>query len=142
MEFSRFDVAYMKMARTWGNNSHAIRKKVGAFIVKDNAIISDGFNGTPKGFENDCEDENGETKWEVIHAEANAIGKIAQSTNSSKGATLYCTLSPCRECAKLILASGISKAIYDRQHSNTDGIKLLKYGGVTVEQLELTEDED
>ena len=107
----RYDLAYLKMARTWGELSHCHRKKVGALIVKDRMIISDGYNGTPSGFENPCEDEENYTKWYVLHAEANAILKVAASTQSCVGATLYLTLSPCRECSKLIHQAGIIRAV-------------------------------
>lgn len=127
------------MARTWAQNSHCIRKKVGVFIVKDNTIISDGFNGTPKGMDNSCEDENGETRWYVIHSEQNAILKLAQSTVSSTGSTMYITLSPCRECCKMILGAGISRLVYDKQHSDTSGLDILRYAGVEVMQLDLDE---
>ena len=108
----RYDLAYLKMARTWGELSHCHRKKVGALIVKDRMIISDGYNGTPSGFENPCEDEENYTKWYVLHAEANAILKVAASTQSCVGATLYLTLSPCRECSKLIHQAGIKRVVY------------------------------
>ena len=108
----RYDLAYLKMARTWGELSHCHRKKVGALIVKDRMIISDGYNGTPSGFENPCEDEENYTKWYVLHAEANAILKVAASTQSCVGATLYLTLSPCRECSKLIHQAGIIRVVY------------------------------
>lgn len=127
----------MKMAHEWAKNSHCKRKQVGAFIVKDGAIISDGYNGTPANMDNCCEGPDGETKWNVIHAEANAILKLAKSTNSASGATLYITLSPCRECSKLILGADIKRVVYDRQHSNTEGLELLRYAGVSVEQLEM-----
>ena len=128
----------MEMALVWARNSHCKRKQVGAFIVKDQAIISDGFNGTPSGMDNCCEDAQGETQWHVIHAEANALMKLAQSTNSSKGATLYITLSPCRECAKLILRSGIERLVFDRAHSDQSGVELLKHAGILVQQLDMT----
>jgi len=129
----------MKMAREWANNSYCKRKKVGAFIVKDNMIISDGYNGTPKNMDNCCEDNDGETKWVVIHAEANALLKLAKSTNSSAGATLYTTLSPCQECSKLILSAGIVRVIYDKQHSNRKGLDLLQHAGILVQQLNFDE---
>ena len=110
----KYDKAYLKMAMEWGKLSHCNRKKVGALIVKDRMIISDGFNGTPTGFENYCEDEAGYTKWYVLHAEANAILKVASSTQSCKGATLYITLSPCKECSKLIHQSGIVRVVYNK----------------------------
>lgn len=139
MKFTRFDISYMKMAHVWAENSHCKRKKVGAFIVKDGTIISDGFNGTPHGWDNCCEDSNGETNWQVIHAEANAILKLARSTNSCLGATLYITLSPCRECSKLILSSGIERVIYDKQHSDVSGLEMLTQSGIMVHQLSIDE---
>lgn len=137
--FTRFDIAYMQMAHVWAKNSHCKRKQVGAFIVKNNTIISDGFNGTPKNMDNCCEDASGETRWNVIHAEANAICKLAQSTNSAEGATLYITLSPCKECSKLILQSGITRVVYDVPHSDMSGVELLKYSNVLVERLDLNQ---
>ncbi len=124
------------MASVWAKNSYCKRRQVGALIVKDKMIISDGYNGTPSGFENVCEDENGVTKPYVLHAEANAITKVAQSGNSSFGATLYITDSPCLECAKLIIQSGIKRVVYRDKYRITDGIDLLKRAGVDVEQLE------
>ncbi len=132
---TKYDIAYLKMAREWGNLSYCERKKVGALIVKDRMIISDGFNGTPTGFENICEDENGSTKWYVLHAEANAISKVAASTQSCAGATLYVTLSPCRECSKLIHQAGIKRIVYINQYSDTSGIDFLKDAGIEVEQV-------
>ena len=114
----RYDLAYLKMARTWGELSHCHRKKVGALIVKDRMIISDGYNGTPSGFENPCEDEENYTKWYVLHAEANAILKVAASTQSCVGATLYLTLSPCRECSKLIHQAGIKRVVYSKKYKD------------------------
>ena len=137
MEFTRFDIAYMRMAHVWASNSHCKRKQVGAFVVKDGMIISDGFNGTPAGMDNCCEDADGKTKWNVMHAEANALMKLAKSTNSSDGATLYLTLSPCKECSKLILRAGISRVVYDKAHSDQDGVELLKHAGVSVQQLDM-----
>lgn len=118
----RYDLAYLRMAKTWSDLSHCKRKKVGAIIVKNDMIISDGYNGTPSGFDNCCEDENGETHWFVLHAEANAILKVAKSTNNCEGATLYLTLSPCRDCSKLILQSGIQRVVYERDYKDTEGI--------------------
>ncbi len=132
---TKYDIAYLKMAQEWGNLSYCERKKVGALIVKDRMIISDGFNGTPTGFENICEDEGGYTKWYVLHAEANAISKVAASTQSCAGATLYVTLSPCRECSKLIHQAGIKRIVYIHQYSDTSGIDFLKEAGVEVEQI-------
>ena len=123
------------MALEWGNLSHCERKKVGAIIVKNKMIISDGFNGTPSGFDNNCEDENGHTNWYVLHAEANAILKVAKSTNSCLGATLYLTLSPCKECAKLIHQSGIKRVIYMNEYKDTSGLKFLRKAGIEVHQL-------
>lgn len=131
------DVRYMRMAHIWAENSYCQRRKVGALIVKDKMIISDGFNGTPAGFENICEDEDGLTKPYVLHAEANAITKIARSNNNSDGATLYVTASPCIECAKLIVQAGIKRVIYSEKYRLTDGIDLLERAGVEVVHLPL-----
>jgi dCMP deaminase len=130
-----FDKRYMRMATIWAENSYCERRKVGALIVKDKMIISDGYNGTPSGFENICEDENNVTKPYVLHAEANAITKIARSNNNSEGATLYVTASPCIECAKLIIQAGIKRVVYGEKYRLTDGIDLLERAGVTVEYL-------
>ena len=124
------DLRYLRMARIWAENSYCERRKVGALIVKDKMIISDGYNGTPAGFENVCEDENHLTKPYVLHAEANAITKIARSGNNSEGATLYVTDAPCIECSKLIIQSGIKKVFYARQYRLTDGIDLLQRAGI------------
>ena len=132
---TKYDIAYLKMATEWGKLSYCERKKVGALIVKDRMIISDGYNGTPTGFENICEDENGLTKWYVLHAEANAILKVADSTQSCSGATLYITLSPCRECCKLIHQAGIKRLVYIDQYSDTTGLEFLKNAGVEVVQI-------
>jgi dCMP deaminase len=126
----QFDLRYLRMARIWAENSYCNRRKVGALIVKERMIISDGYNGTPTGFENICEDEDGQTKAYVLHAEANAITKVAQSSNSSKGATLYTTASPCLECAKLIIQAGIIKVVYGEEYRITDGIELLQRAGI------------
>ncbi len=131
----KFDKSYLKMARVWSENSYCRRRKVGALIVKNRMIISDGYNGTPAGFENICEDESGTTKAYVLHAEANAITKVAKSGNSSEGATLYVTDSPCIECAKLIIQSGIKRVVYDRKYRITDGLDLLERAGIEVEEL-------
>lgn len=131
------DKRYLRMARIWAENSYCQRRKVGALIVKEKMIISDGFNGTPSGFENICENEEGLTKPYVLHAEANAITKIARSGNNSDGATLYVTDAPCIECAKLIIQAGIKKVIYGRQYRLTDGEELLKRAGVEVSYLNL-----
>ena len=127
------------MASEWANLSYCKRKKVGALIVKDRMIISDGYNGTPSGFENNCEDEEGKTNWFVLHAEANAILKIASSTQSCKGATLYITMSPCKECSKLILQAGIQKVVYTTVYSDDSGLEFLKDAG--IETLNITEQE-
>lgn len=133
----KYDRAYLKMALEWGALSHCERKKVGAIIVKDRMIISDGFNGTPTGFDNNCEDENGRTKWYVLHAEANAILKVANSTNSCEGATLYLTLSPCKDCAKLIYQSGIARVVYIDAYKDDSGLRFLRKSGVKLTQLTL-----
>ena len=131
------DRRYARMALIWAENSYCERRKVGALVVKNNMIISDGYNGTPTGFENICEDENNVSKPYVLHAEANAITKLARSSNSSDGATLYVTASPCIECAKLIIQSGIKRVIYTEQYRLTDGVDLLKRAGIEVEYLDL-----
>ncbi len=136
----RYDLAYLKMAEQWANLSHCNRKKVGAIIVKDQMIISDGYNGTPAGFDNCCENENGETHWYVLHAEANAILKVAKSTNNCKGATLYLTLSPCKDCSKLILQAGIKRVVFARGYKDTSGIDFLKESKIEIEQIELDTD--
>ena len=128
----QFDKSYLDMARVWAQNSYCKRRQVGALIVQDRMIISDGYNGTPCGFENVCEDENGVTKPYVLHAEANAITKVAQSGNSSKDATLYVTASPCMECAKLIIQSGIKRVVYLDEYRIMDGVELLKKAGIEV----------
>lgn len=134
------DVRYMRMARIWAENSYCKRRRVGALIVKDKMIISDGYNGTPSGFENVCEDENNVTKPYVLHAEANAITKIARSGNNSDGATLYVTTSPCIECAKLIIQAGIRRVIYGEKYRIEDGINLLKRANIYVEYVSVDED--
>lgn len=131
----KFDKAYLRMAIEWGKLSYCKRKQVGAIIVKDRMIISDGYNGTPTGFENYCEDEEGKTKWYVLHAEANAILKVASSTQSCKGATLYITYSPCRECSKLIHQAGINRLVYQHDYKDDSGIKFLRKAGVEILQL-------
>ena len=131
----KFDKAYLKMALEWGKLSHCKRKQVGALIVKDRMIISDGFNGTPTGFDNCCEDENGTTKWEVLHAEANAILKVASSTQSAKNATLYVTLSPCTQCSKLIHQAGIKRVVYANAYKDDAGIKFLEKAGIELINL-------
>lgn len=133
------DKRYMRMATIWAENSYCQRRKVGALIVKDKMIISDGYNGTPVGFENVCEDENGLTKPYVIHAEANAISKIARSNNSSEGSTLYVTAAPCIECSKLIIQAGIKRVFYGEKYRLEDGLNLLKRAGIEVIYLTTTE---
>jgi dCMP deaminase len=131
----RYDRAYLKMALEWAKLSHCKRKQVGAIIVKDNMIISDGYNGTPTGFNNCCEDENGVTQWYVLHAEANAIMKVARSTQSATGATLYITLSPCKECSKLILQAGINRLVYINGYKDDAGLSFLKEAGIEIVQI-------
>lgn len=133
---NKFDEKYIQMAEVWATNSYCVRRKVGAILVKDRMIISDGYNGTPSGFENVCEDENGVTKPYVLHAEANAISKVAKSGNSSEGATLYVTASPCLECAKLIIQAGISRVVYKNPYRLSDGVDLLRRAGIEVEQID------
>ena len=135
----RYDIAYLKMALEWAKLSRCNRKQVGALIVKDKMIISDGYNGTPSGFDNCCEDEEGLTKWEVLHAEANAILKVASSSQSCKDATLYITLSPCRECSKLIYQAGIKRMVYAKGYRDKTGLEFLKKAGVELLQLDLDE---
>ena len=131
----KFDHSYLEMAEIWAQNSYCKRRKVGALLVKDRMIISDGYNGTPSGFENICE-EDGVTKPYVLHAEANAITKVAKSGNSSEGATLYVTASPCLECSKLIIQSGIKRVVYRDEYRLTDGIDLLRRAGIVVEKVD------
>jgi dCMP deaminase len=131
----RYDKAYMRMAKEWGKLSHCERKQVGAIIVKDRMIISDGYNGSPTGFDNCCEDEEGYTKWYVLHAEANAILKVAASTQSCAGATLYITLSPCKESSKLIHQSGIKRVVYLEKYKDDSGLKFLEKAGVEINHL-------
>ena len=133
---NKFDARYLEMAAIWAKNSYCKRRQVGAILVKDRMIISDGYNGTPSGFENVCEDENGVTKPYVLHAEANAITKVAQSGNRSEGAPLYVTASPCVECAKLIIQAGIKRVVYKDEYRLTDGVDLLRMAGIEVEQVE------
>jgi dCMP deaminase len=133
---ARYDTAYMRMASEWAQLSHCQRKKVGALIVKEGMIISDGYNGTPTGFPNDCEDAKGLTHWYVLHAEANAIMKVARSTNNALGATLYLTHSPCKECSKLILQAGIKRLVYLDAYKDASGLDLLANGGVQIHRLE------
>ena len=136
---NKFDERYLEMAQVWAKNSYCKRRQVGALIVKDRMIISDGYNGTPSGFENVCEDENGITKPYVLHAEANAISKVAKSGNSSEGATLYVTASPCMECAKLIIQSGIQRVVYSEDYRLADGVELLRRAGISVEYIDLND---
>ena len=131
----KYDTAYLKMALEWGKLSHCIRKQVGALIVKDRMIISDGFNGTPTGFDNCCENEEGITKWEVLHAEANAILKVASSTQSAKNSTLYITLSPCTQCSKLIHQAGIKRVVYAKSYRDSSGLDFLEKAGVEIKYL-------
>lgn len=133
----RYDSAYLRMAQQWSKLSHCQRKQVGAIIVKDEMVISDGYNGTPAGFDNCCEDEEGNTQWYVLHAEANAILKVAKSTNNCKGATLYLTLSPCKDCSKLVLQAGINRVVFINAYKDTEGVDFLKSAGVDVSQIEL-----
>lgn len=131
----QLDKRYLRMAVIWAENSYCQRRQVGCLVVKDKRIISDGFNGTPAGFENVCEDENNVTKAYVLHAEANAITKLARSSNNSDGATLYVTDSPCIECAKLIIQAGIKRIVYARRYRLSDGIDLLKRAGIEIVYL-------
>lgn len=133
------DLRYLRMAAIWAENSYCMRRKVGALVVKEKMIISDGYNGTPSGFENICEDDSGVTKPYVLHAEANAITKLARSGNNSDQATLYVTASPCIECSKLIIQAGIRRVVYAEQYRLSDGIELLRRAGVTVEYLPIGE---
>ncbi len=132
----KYDKAYLRIADEWGKLSYCKRKQVGAIIVKDRMIISDGYNGTPSGFENFCEDESGYTRWYVLHAEANAISKVASSTQSCQGATLYITLSPCKECSKLIHQSGIVRVVYKKAYRDNSGIEFLEKAGISTTIIE------
>ncbi len=132
MKQKKYDNAYLKMAQEWAKLSHCQRKQVGALIVKDRMIISDGYNGCPSGFENTCEDEEGNTKWYVLHAEANAIMKVARSTNDCKDATLYLTLSPCKECSKLIHQAGIKRLVYLDEYKDTTGLDFLRKANIDI----------
>ncbi|TFH36072.1 MAG: dCMP deaminase family protein [Bacteroidia bacterium] len=138
---AEFDRKYLEMAAIWASNSYCNRRQVGALIVKEKMIISDGYNGTPSGFENICEDEEGKTKPYVLHAEANAITKVAKSNNSSDGATLYITSSPCVECSKLIIQSGIRRVVYSKRYHNTDGLALLKRAEIEILFMDLEKNE-
>ena len=131
----KYDIAYIKMALEWSKLSYCKRRQVGALIVKDRMIISDGYNGTPTGFENICEDDENYTKWYVLHAEANAIMKVAASTQSSQGATLYITLSPCKECSKLIFQSGIKRVVYYKAYKDLSGVEFLKKAGIEITHI-------
>ncbi|MGB0788910.1 MAG: deoxycytidylate deaminase [Marinirhabdus sp.] len=132
---NQYDIAYLKMAREWSKLSYCKRKQVGALIVKDKMIISDGYNGTPSGFENVCEDTVGKTKWFVLHAEANAILKVARSTQSCQGATLYITMSPCQQCSKLIYQAGIKRLVYFHGYRDSSGLKFLEKAGVVITHI-------
>lgn len=138
----KYDKAYLRMAQEWGRLSYCQRRQVGALIVKDRMIISDGYNGTPSGFENKCEDEDGITKWYVLHAEANAILKIAGSTQSCSGATLYLTLSPCKDCSKLVHQAGIKRLVYIDGYKDDSGLNFLRKAGVEIEQIQQQELEE
>lgn len=135
----RYDQAYLKMAKEWSKLSHCKRKQVGALIVKGKMIISDGYNGTPTGFDNCCEDDDGSTKWHVLHAEANAILKVASSTQACQGATLYITLSPCKDCSKLIHQSGIKRVVYANAYKDESGIDFLNKADIEILYLPLNE---
>lgn len=132
----RYDKAYLRMAKTWSELSHCNRKQVGAIIVKDGMIISDGYNGTPSGFDNCCENDQGDTHWYVLHAEANAILKVAKSTHNCQGATLYLTLSPCKDCSKLVLQAGIERVVFMNGYKDDSGIAFLREAGVEIIQIE------
>lgn len=131
----QYDIAYLRMAQEWSKLSYCERKQVGALIVKDKMIISDGYNGTPTGFENICEDDEGYTKWYVLHAEANAISKVAGSTQSCVGATLYITMSPCKECSKLIHQAGITRLVYHHAYKDDSGVRFLEKAGVSISHI-------
>ena len=133
---NKYDKAYLRLAKEWGKLSYCKRKQVGAIIVRDRMIISDGYNGSPSGFENCCEDEQGLTKWYVLHAEANAILKVARSTQTCEGATLYITLSPCKECSKLIHQSGIKRVVYLEGYKDNSGLEFLEKAGVQVDYIQ------
>lgn len=141
-KIARYDHAYLKIAKEWGKLSHCNRKKVGAIIVKDRMIISDGYNGTPSGFDNTCENDIGETHWYVLHAEANAILKVASSTQSCDGATLYITMSPCKDCSKLIHQAGITRVVYLSGYKDMSGVDFLIRAGVEVDNINLDEYEN
>ena len=138
----RYDKAYLRMASSWAKLSHCKRKQVGAIIVKENMIISDGYNGTPTGFDNCCEDEEGKTHWYVLHAEANAILKVAKSTNNAKGATLYLTHSPCKDCSKLVLQAGITRLVFIESYKDTSGVDFLRSAGLEITQITNIEEDN
>lgn len=138
-KLNKYDKAYLRIAKEWSRLSYCKRKQVGAIIVRDKMIISDGYNGTPSGFENCCEDDEGLTNWYVLHAEANAILKVARSTQSCEGSTLYITLSPCKECSKLIHQSGIKRVVYQVGYRDASGLDFLVKAGVEVVQIEILE---
>jgi dCMP deaminase len=133
----KYHLTYLKMATEWSSLSCCKRKKVGALIVKDGTIISDGFNGTPKGFPNDCEDANGDTHWYVLHAEANAMLKVARSTQNTEGSTLYVTYSPCKDCSKMIIQAGIKRVMYREEYRDISGVKILREAGIDVVHLDI-----
>lgn len=135
-KLSRYDKAYLRLATSWAMLSYCQRKKVGAIIVKDSVIISDGYNGTPAGFDNSCENDIGETHWYVLHAEANAILKVAKSTNNCKDATLYLTHSPCKDCSKLILQSGITRVVFKEKYKDISGLDFLTDAGIKIDHIE------
>ena len=135
----KLDIRYLKMARIWAENSYCVRRQVGALIVKDKMIISDGYNGTPSGFENICESDMGVTKPYVLHAEANAITKVAKSANNCDGGTLYVTTSPCMECSKLIIQAGIRRVVFSEKYHNTEGLDILAKVGVELVHLPIEE---
>ncbi len=139
-KLSRYDKAYLRLATSWAMLSYCQRKKVGAIIVKDSVIISDGYNGTPAGFDNSCENDIGETHWYVLHAEANAILKVAKSTNNCHGATLYLTHSPCKDCSKLVLQAGIKRVVFIESYKDISGISFLENAGIEVTQIKNIED--
>jgi dCMP deaminase len=140
-KLNKYDKAYLRIAKEWSQLSYCKRKQVGAIIVKDRMIISDGYNGTPSGFENCCEDEEGLTRWDVLHAEANAILKVARSTQSCEGATLYITLSPCKECSKLIHQSGIKRVVYHNGYRDDSGLQFLIKAGIDVQHIAVLEED-
>jgi len=133
----KYDKAYLRMAQEWAKLSHCSRRQVGSLIVKDRMIISDGYNGTPTGFDNQCEDEEGNTRWYVLHAEANAITKVAGSTHSCRGGTLYLTMSPCKDCSKLIYQSGIVRVVYIKAYKDASGLEFLAKAGVELQQIDV-----